>query len=107
MKKIRSKQDTTSAKNPTYRELSIPPEAKYSPGSTEVLSVWVVNGGLIVHMHTVWDNPAKWGQLFADMANNVAEMITEDSGQDQNTFLREMEGAFYRSCSQENNTNKD
>jgi hypothetical protein len=53
------------------KELAPPPNSK--EGASEVLNVWAQPRGMVqVSLRTMWDDPATWGILLADVARHTA-----------------------------------
>jgi Domain of unknown function (DUF5076) len=63
--------------------LSIPEAAGSDPAAFELLRVWVAHNEQHVSLKTgVWDDPAAWGIMLADLARHVAEAYKQDEGRD-------------------------
>jgi hypothetical protein len=51
----------------------IPEQAKADPAAFEILRVWIAQGDQHVSLRTgVWDDPAAWGILLADITRHIA-----------------------------------
>jgi hypothetical protein len=60
-----------------HSELKIPDAAKADPQAREILRIWLAGGGQHVSFKTgVWDDPAAWGLMPADLARHVANSYT-------------------------------
>ena len=73
-------------------QLSIPPAASRDPRSLEVLRVWIANGEQHVALaFGMWDEPAPWGLLLADLARHIAEAHAQQDEQvDPEDFLEQI-----------------
>ncbi len=72
--------------------LPIPAPASSDPRSLEVLRVWIANGEQHVALaFGMWDEPAAWGLLLADLARHIAEAhAQQDSDVDPEDFLEQI-----------------
>jgi hypothetical protein len=69
-------------------ELQIPDPAKKDSDGFEILRVWIAGGSQHVSLKTgVWDDPAAWGLMLADLAKHVANAYAAD-GMDRAQALR-------------------
>src|SRR5262249_5108300 len=76
-------------------ELLIPDAAKNDPNSFELLRVWVANRGQHVSLRVgVWNDPAAWGIMLADLARHVANSYEQDVGLDRLQTLQRIKAAF-------------
>ena len=53
-------------------ELPIPQQASKGGDSSEVLRVWLVGESTQFVLRPVWEDPAAWGVLLADLARHIA-----------------------------------
>lgn len=60
------------------KELTIPPSAGTTPGSTEVLRAWIVGRDLEVSIISAFEGPDTWGLLLADIARHAARSFAMD-----------------------------
>jgi len=61
-------------------QLGIPPAAMRDHKAFEVLRVWVAEGGQHVSLRTaVWDDPAAWGILLADLARHIVNAYAQEN----------------------------
>ena len=61
-------------------QLQIPSEARNDKKSFELLRVWVANSEQHISLRAgVWDDPAAWGIMLADLAGHIANTF-EQSG---------------------------
>jgi hypothetical protein len=58
-------------------QLSIPAGAASKPEAVEVLSAWIVDGGLQVAMQRAFDEPDVWGILLVDIARHAARIFAQ------------------------------
>lgn len=70
-------------------ELVIPESIQKSLGALEVLRVWIADDKNHICIRTgVWDDPAAWGLMLADLARHVARMLEQEEGRDADATLR-------------------
>src|ERR1700754_4532098 len=76
--------------------LPIPAAAARDPRSLEVLRVWIANGEQHVALaFGMWEEPAAWGLLLADLARHIAEAhAQQDDTVDAEDFLEQIRGGF-------------
>jgi len=82
-------------------EMPIPDAAKSDPKSVEMLRVWIAHQGQHVSLRTdVWDDPAYWGIMLADLAGHIANAYHQQTGADREEILERvreyMEAEFDR-----------
>jgi hypothetical protein len=72
--------------------LPIPAAASRDPRSLEVLRVWIANGDQHVALaFGMWEDPAAWGLLLADLARHIAEAHAQHDEQiDPEDFLEQL-----------------
>ncbi len=72
--------------------LPIPAAASRDPRSLEVLRVWIANGEQHVALaFGMWQDPAAWGLLLADLAQHIAEAhAQQDEEVDAEDFLEQI-----------------
>jgi len=76
-------------------ELLIPNATKQDPNSFELLRVWVANKGQHVTLRTeVWNDPAAWGLMLADLARHVANAYEQIDGLDRAKVLERIKAGF-------------
>lgn len=76
-------------------QLVIPDAAKDDSHSFELLRVWVANKGQHVSLRAgVWNDPAAWGIMLADLARHVANAYQQDAGLDHSKTLRRIKNAL-------------
>jgi len=77
------------------RDLTVPGEVARDPKASEVLRAWVANGGLVCSLRPeLWDDPANWGILLADVARHVADAIHELNGADPDETIAQIQDNF-------------
>lgn len=59
-------------------QLPIPTGAAGDAGSVEVLSAWIVEGGLQVAMQRAFDEPDVWGIMLVDIARHAARIYAQE-----------------------------
>lgn len=76
-------------------QLLIPDSAKADSASFEILRIWVANKGQHVSLRTgVWNDPAAWGVMLADLAKHVANSYSQDARLDRVEVLRRIRATF-------------
>jgi hypothetical protein len=72
--------------------LPIPAAASRDPRSLEILRVWIANGEQHVALaFGMWEEPAAWGLLLADLARHIAEAHAQQDDQvDAEDFLEQL-----------------
>jgi hypothetical protein len=77
------------------RELMIPPVAEEDPKAFEIVRVWGAGGAQHVSLGwDLWDDPATWGIVLADLAGHVANAYHQEHGVDRNETLRKIRAMF-------------
>ena len=75
-------------------ELPTPPEAGDSP-AMEVLRAWFIGDVLHCSLDVdVFEDPAAWGELLADLARHVANALLDRDGSDPVTTLKTVRETF-------------
>jgi Domain of unknown function (DUF5076) len=71
------------------KQLAIPAVAAKDAASFELLRVWVAQQSQQVTLRPgVWEDPAAWGVMLADLARNIVQIHTEaDEDLDSEAFL--------------------
>jgi hypothetical protein len=76
-------------------ELTAPPDAAGDPNAVELLRAWLVGDTLQCSLRAdVFEDPASWGAVLADLARHVASAVQQDSGADLEATLRLILEAF-------------
>lgn len=77
------------------RDLVIPAEVTRDLRSSEVLRAWVANEGLVCSLRPdIWDEPANWGILLADVARHVANAVHDLNGSDPDETIAQIKTCF-------------
>jgi hypothetical protein len=80
---------------PQTDQLLIPDAAKRDPKSLELLRVWIADNNQHVSLRTgVWDDPAAWGLMLADLARHIVNTYEQDAALDQVQTLQRIRAAF-------------
>jgi uncharacterized protein DUF5076 len=77
------------------RQLSVPSKVLDDPRWSEILRVWT-DGNVQQFMirPTVWGDPAAWGLLLVDLANQVAAAYVHQQGGDTDTIRARIRSGF-------------
>jgi hypothetical protein len=76
-------------------ELIVPPAAQSGRAAVELLRAWVVDGSLHCTLAPeVWDEPANWGIMLADVARHVANALAERESVDPQPILASIAELF-------------
>jgi hypothetical protein len=76
-------------------QLAIPDNARQDSKSFELLRVWVANKAQHVSLRAgVWEDPAAWGIMLADLARHVANAYQQDVGLNPEESLRRIKAAL-------------
>ena len=76
-------------------DLPIPEAAKNDPKSFELLRVWVANKSQHVSLRVgIWDDPAAWGIMLADLARHVVNAYNQDAARDPVETLQRIKAAL-------------
>jgi len=76
-------------------QLVIPDAVKQDANSFELLRVWVANKEQHVSLRAgVWNDPAAWGIMLADLARHVANSYHQDAGLDRKRALQRIKVAL-------------
>ena len=66
-------------------ELHIPDAAKKDSNAFEILRIWIAGGSQHVSLKTgVWEDPAAWGLMLADLAKHVANTSNIKAKREEN-----------------------
>ena len=77
------------------KELLIPPAAEDDSAAFEILRVWGARGEQHVSIFwDLWDDPATWGIMLADLAGHVANALHQERGLNRNEVLSEIRAMF-------------
>lgn len=76
-------------------ELPVPSAAAGAPDATEIARAWVSGDQQHLTLRVdVWDDPAAWGVLFADIARQVASAFQDEEGRDPAATLARIKLGF-------------
>jgi hypothetical protein len=76
-------------------ELQIPPAAEDDPQAVEILRVWAARQEQHVSLSwDLWDDPAIWGMVLADLAGHVANAFQQERGLDRTETLAAIRELF-------------
>jgi len=68
-------------KMPNIDQLGFPDAVRSDPKAFEILRVWIAKKGQHVSLRTdVWEDPAAWGLMLADLASHIANSYQQSSG---------------------------
>jgi hypothetical protein len=77
------------------RELEIPPAAEEDPSAFEIVRVWGAKREQHVSLFwDLWEDPAIWGIMLADLAGHVANALHQERGLDRKKVLSEIRSMF-------------
>ena len=77
------------------KELLVPAAAKEDSGSFELARVWIANKAQHVSIRVgVWNDPAAWGIMLADLAQHVANAYEQDEAIERSRVLQRIKTAF-------------
>ena len=76
-------------------QLLIPDAAKQDEKALEIIRVWIANQNQHFSLRVgLWDDPAAWGLLLADLAKNIAKSYEQDSSLNAHATLERIRLAF-------------
>ena len=76
-------------------QLDIPDTAVEDPNSFEIIRVWVAKKGQHVSLKPgLWDDPAYYGVMLADLAGHIANSYTQTAGYDRAKTLMRVKAGF-------------
>lgn len=76
-------------------QLLIPEAAKNDATSMEIIRVWIANKEQHFTLRVgLWDDPAGWGLLLADLVRNIAKSYEQDAAVDPEAALERIKLAF-------------
>ncbi len=78
------------------QSLDVPPIAQRDKAAFELIRVWIAEGGQHVSLRSgVWDDPAYWGVMLADLAKHIVKAhILQDESLDAEDFLERLRQGF-------------
>ncbi len=76
-------------------QLQIPREAKNDRRSFELLRVWIANESQHISLRAgIWEDPAAWGVMLADLAGHIANSLEQGAGMDREEALERIREGF-------------
>jgi hypothetical protein len=76
-------------------QLEVPEAARNDANSQEIIRVWIANENQHFTLRAgLWDDPAVWGLLFADLARNIAKSYEQYAEADPRAVLERIKQAF-------------
>ena len=76
-------------------QLIIPDAAKRDSKSFELLRVWIAENNQHVSLRAgVWEDPAAWGIMLADLAGHVANTYEQSEGRNRAETLQRIKAGF-------------
>lgn len=82
-------------KDSPNNQLLIPEAAKNDASSMEIIRVWIANKDQHFTLRVgLWDDPAAWGLLLADLARNIAKSYEQDMAVNPQAALERIQLAF-------------
>ncbi len=65
-------------------QLQVPPAARNDRRSFELLRVWIADGEQHITLRAgIWDDPAAWGTMLADLAGHIANTFEQSAAPGQ------------------------
>ncbi len=76
--------------------LDVPPVAQRDKASFELIRVWIAESGQHVSLRSgVWEDPAYWGMMLADLAKHVVKAhVLTDEAVDAEDFMERLRQGF-------------
>jgi hypothetical protein len=76
-------------------QLAVPGEALRDPKSFEVLRVWIADNNQHVSLRAgVWEDPAAWGLMLADLARHIVNTYEPATASDREQILNRIKRGF-------------
>ena len=80
---------------PDSNQLRIPDEARNDRKSFELLRVWIANQEQHISLRAgIWDDPAAWGMMLADLAGHIANAYEQSEGRDRADVLAQIKAGL-------------
>ncbi|MBA2750434.1 MAG: DUF5076 domain-containing protein [Tatlockia sp.] len=77
------------------KQLLIPQAAQEDPDSYELIRVWIAKKSQHCSIRTgIWDDPAAWGIILADLARLVVSSYEQDEGYERIATLQRIRRTF-------------
>lgn len=78
-----------------HAQLLIPEATEADPNAFEILRLWIANKGQHVSLRIgVWEDPAAWGLVLADVARHVANAYKQEFSLDSAQTLQRIKAGF-------------
>ena len=72
-------------------ELQVPPDVDLDDEAMEIARIWLANGQQYISLRAgIWQDPAAWGLLLADMARHAANAEAQAAGDDSEQAVEAM-----------------
>ncbi len=82
-------------KKTAKHQLLIPAAVKSDSNAVEILRVWIAHKRQHFTLRVgLWDDPAAWGLLLADLTRNIAKSYEQDAALDPQAALERIRLAF-------------
>jgi hypothetical protein len=76
-------------------QLIIPPAVGDDAASFEILRVWIADSAQHITLDTgVWEDPAAWGIMLADLAKHIARAYHQENGLDEASTLERIKAGL-------------
>jgi hypothetical protein len=76
-------------------QLAIPDVAARDPRSFEILRVWIADDNQQISLRAgVWEDPAAWGLMLADLARHIVNTYQPAAAQDREQILNRIKLGF-------------
>lgn len=76
-------------------DLAIPVAAERDQRSFELLRIWIAEKNQHVSLRSgVWDDPAAWGIMLADLARHITNSYALNQGRDPEQVLQRIRAGF-------------
>jgi len=76
-------------------QLLIPDAAKNDAASFELIRIWVADNEQHISLRLgVWEDPAAWGIMLADLAKHIANSYEQDAALDKLNVFQRIKSTF-------------
>ena len=83
------------SKHTVSNQLLIPEAAKNDAHSIEIIRVWIAGNDQHFTLRVgLWEDPAAWGLLLADLTRNIVNSYEQDSGHNFAAALQRIKLAY-------------
>ena len=77
------------------KQLPVPAAARKDSRAFELLRVWVADGEQPISLRAgIWEDPAAWGMMLADLAGHIANSLEQGAGLDREEAMEQMKEAL-------------